>query len=323
MSEDDWDDEEDYKGNSQRERVCTVPASQGGQRLDQALAQLMPDFSRSRLQKWIESGKVQVNGELCTVKDKVWGGEVIRVWPEAEPGTTPDAPEAIPLDIVFEDGALLVVNKPAGMVVHPGNGNPRGTLLNALLHHVPQVSTIPRAGIVHRLDKDTSGLMVVAKTLKAQTDLVRQLQARTVKREYYALVQGEVDRAGIVDAPLARHPLHRTRRAVHPLGKHAVTHYDVVERYPSATLLRCGLETGRTHQIRVHMAHIGHPLVGEKVYSSVRRGRGMRFPRQALHAFRLGLVHPYSGEKMEWEAEIPGDMAGLLEVMRHGGTWGG
>ena len=323
MSEDDWDDEEDYKGNSQRERVCTVPASQGGQRLDQALAQLMPDFSRSRLQKWIESGKVQVNGELCTVKDKVWGGEVIRVWPEAEPGTTPDAPEAIPLDIVFEDGALLVVNKPAGMVVHPGNGNPRGTLLNALLHHVPQVSTIPRAGIVHRLDKDTSGLMVVAKTLKAQTDLVRQLQARTVKREYYALVQGEVDRAGIVDAPLARHPLHRTRRAVHPLGKHAVTHYDVVERYPSATLLRCSLETGRTHQIRVHMAHIGHPLVGEKVYSSVRRGRGMRFPRQALHAFRLGLVHPYSGEKMEWEAEIPGDMAGLLEVMRHGGTWGG
>ncbi len=235
MSEDDWDDEEDYKGNSQRERVCTVPASQGGQRLDQALAQLMPDFSRSRLQKWIESGKVQVNGELCTVKDKVWGGEVIRVWPEAEPGTTPDAPEAIPLDIVFEDGALLVVNKPAGMVVHPGNGNPRGTLLNALLHHVPQVSAIPRAGIVHRLDKDTSGLMVVAKTLKAQTDLVRQLQARTVKREYYALVQGEVDRAGIVDAPLARHPLHRTRRAVHPLGKHAVTHYDVVERYPSAT----------------------------------------------------------------------------------------
>ncbi len=323
MSEDDWDDEEDYKGNSQRERVCTVPASQGGQRLDQALAQLMPDFSRSRLQKWIESGKVQVNGELCTVKDKVWGGEVIRVWPEAEPGTTPDAPEAIPLDIVFEDGALLVVNKPAGMVVHPGNGNPRGTLLNALLHHVPQVSAIPRAGIVHRLDKDTSGLMVVAKTLKAQTDLVRQLQARTVKREYYALVQGEVDRAGIVDAPLARHPLHRTRRAVHPLGKHAVTHYDVVERYPSATLLRCSLETGRTHQIRVHMAHIGHPLVGEKVYSSVRRGRGMRFPRQALHAFRLGLVHPYSGEKMEWEAEIPGDMAGLLEVMRHGGTWGG
>ena len=323
MSEDDWDDEEDYKGNSQRERVCTVPASQGGQRLDQALAQLMPDFSRSRLQKWIESGKVQVNGELCTVKDKVWGGEVIRVWPEAEPGTTPDAPEAIPLDVVFEDGALLVVNKPAGMVVHPGNGNPRGTLLNALLHHVPQVSAIPRAGIVHRLDKDTSGLMVVAKTLKAQTDLVRQLQARTVKREYYALVQGEVDRAGIVDAPLARHPLHRTRRAVHPLGKHAVTHYDVVERYPSATLLRCSLETGRTHQIRVHMAHIAHPLVGEKVYSSVRRGRGMRFPRQALHAFRLGLVHPYSGEKMEWEAEIPGDMAGLLEVMRHGGTWGG
>ena len=323
MSEDDWDDEEDYKGISRGERVCTVPASLGGQRLDQALAQLMPDFSRSRLQKWIESGKVQVNGELCAAKDKMWGGEVIRVWPEPEPGSTPDAPEAIPLDIVFEDAALLVVNKPAGMVVHPGNGNPRGTLLNALLHHAPQLSAIPRAGIVHRLDKDTSGLLVVAKTLKAQTDLVRQLQARSVKREYYALVQGEVDRAGTVDAPLARHPIHRTRRSVHPLGKRAVTHYEVMERYPSATLLRCSLETGRTHQIRVHMAHIGHPLVGEKVYSSVRRGRGMRFPRQALHAHRLGLVHPYSGGRLEWEAPMPGDMAGLLEIMRHGGTWGG
>jgi 23S rRNA pseudouridine1911/1915/1917 synthase len=196
-------------------------------------------------------------------------------------------------------------------------------LLNALLHHLPGAAELPRAGIVHRLDKDTSGLMVVAKTLKAHTDLVRQMQGRTVKREYLALVQGELDRPGTVDAPLARDPIHRTKRAVHPMGKPAVTHYTIEERFPSATLLRCSLETGRTHQIRVHMKHISHPLVGDKTYSNVRRGRGMAFPRQALHAFRLGLNHPYTGARMEWTAPLPHDLEALFEVMRAGGTWGG
>ena len=311
-----------YKGNPDEDRrECIVPEALAGQRLDQALSELYPEFSRSRLQAWIKSGKAQLNGDLKDPSDKVWGGETIILWPEPEPGTTPDRPEAIPLNVVFEDAALLVIDKPAGMVVHPGNGNPSGTLLNALLHHCPQVSDLPRAGIVHRLDKETSGLLVVAKTLKAHTDLVRQLQARTVKRDYFALVQGEIDRAGTVDMPLARDPLNRTRRAVHPMGKPAVTHYSVLERFPAATLLSCSLETGRTHQIRVHMAHLRHPLVGDKVYGSTRRGRGMRFPRHALHAHRLGLVHPYTGKKMEWESPLPPDLNALLDVMRKGGTW--
>jgi 23S rRNA pseudouridine1911/1915/1917 synthase len=311
-----------YKGNPEEDRrECIVPETLAGQRLDQALSELYPEFSRSRLQTWIKNGKAQVDGDLKDPSEKVWGGEKIVLWPEPEPGTTPDKPEAIPLKVVFEDAGILVIDKPAGMVVHPGNGNPTGTLLNALLHHCPQVSDLPRAGIVHRLDKETSGLLVVAKTLKAHADLVRQLQARTVKRDYFALVQGEIDRSGTVDMPLARDPLNRTRRAVHPMGKPAVTHYSVLERFPAATLLKCSLETGRTHQIRVHMAHLRHPLVGDKVYGSTRRGRGMRFPRHALHAHRLGLVHPYTGKKMEWESPLPPDLNALLDVMRKGGTW--
>jgi 23S rRNA pseudouridine1911/1915/1917 synthase len=195
--------------------------------------------------------------------------------------------------------------------------------LNALLHRVPQVAELPRAGIVHRLDKDTSGLLVVAKTLRAHTDLVRQLQARTVKREYLALVYGEIDRAGTVDAPLARDPHNRTKRTVHSMGKEAVTHYEVVERFPGITLLRCKLETGRTHQIRVHMQHIGHPLVGDTVYSASRRGHHkIPFPRQALHAERLGLIHPITQEFMQWECPLPPDFASLLDALRENTVWG-
>ena len=318
------EDDEDYKGNSASEPWHgKVPEALAGVRVDQALATLLPEYSRNRLQNWIRTGNVLVNGQSVGVRDKVWGGESVTVFPEADPSTQPDEPEEIPLEIVFEDPAILVINKPAGLVVHPGSGNHKGTLLNALLHHTPGAAELPRAGIVHRLDKDTSGLMVVAKTLKAHTDLVRQMQGRTVKREYLALVQGEIDRPGTVDAPLARDPIHRTKRAVHPMGKNAVTHYTIEERFPSSTLVRCSLETGRTHQIRVHMKHINHPLIGDKTYSNVRRGRAMTFPRQALHATKLALNHPYTGERMEWSAPLPQDMEALLSVMRAGGTWGG
>ena len=300
-----------------------IPDAQGGQRLDQALAALLPEFSRNRIQNWIRARKIAVDDAWGTTKMKVSGGEAVRVEIEPDPNATPDAPEAIPLNVVFEDPVLLVIDKPVGLVVHPGSGNPRGTLLNALLHRVPQSAELPRAGIVHRLDKDTSGLLVVAKTLQAHTDLVRQLQARSVKREYLALVYGEVDHAGTVDMPLARDPHNRTKRTVHSMGKQAVTHYDVVERFPGVTLLRCRLETGRTHQIRVHMQHIGHPLVGEQVYSASRRSHlKIPFPRQALHAERLGLIHPITEEFMQWECPLPPDFASLLQALRDNTVWG-
>ncbi len=313
----------DYKGNAEDNvRKLVIPDDHGGQRLDQALAALLPEFSRNRIQNWIRARKISVDEAWGTTKMKVLGGEAVRVQVEPDPGATPDTPEAIPLNVVFEDPVLLVIDKPVGLVVHPGSGNPRGTLLNALLHRVPQVAELPRAGIVHRLDKDTSGLLVVAKTLMAHTDLVRQLQARTVKREYLALVYGEVDRAGTVDAPLARDPHNRTKRTVHTMGKPAVTHYDVVERFPGLTLLRCKLETGRTHQIRVHMQHVGHPLVGEQTYTAGRRGHlRIPFPRQALHAERLGLIHPVTHEAMQWESPLPPDFASLLQALRDNTDW--
>ncbi len=304
-------------------RQLVIPDEEGGQRLDQALSRLLPEFSRNRIQNWIRARRISVDDGWGTTKMKVSGGESVRVEIEPDLAATPDAPEAIPLNVVFEDRVLLVIDKPVGLVVHPGSGNPRGTLLNALLHRVPQVAELPRAGIVHRLDKDTSGLLVVAKTLTAYTDLVRQLQARTVKREYLALVYGEVDRAGTVDAPLARDPFNRTKRTVHSMGKPAITHYEVVERFPGVTLLRCRLETGRTHQIRVHMQHVGHPLVGDSVYSASRRSHlKIPFPRQALHAERLGLVHPVTGEYMQWETPLPPDFASLLQALRGNTTWG-
>ena len=313
----------DYKGNSEGDvRELVIPDEQGGQRLDQALSAMLPEFSRNRIQNWIRARRISVDDAFGTTRMKVSGGEAVRVEIEADLNATPDAPEAIPLDVVFEDSMLLVINKPAGLVVHPGSGNRQGTMLNALLHWVPQVAELPRAGIVHRLDKDTSGLLVVAKTLKSHTDLVRQLQARTVKREYLALVYGEVDRGGTVEAPLARDPHNRTKRTVHSAGKEAVTHYDVVERFPGISLLRCKLETGRTHQIRVHMQHIGHPLVGDTVYSASRRSHlKIAFGRQALHAERLGLIHPVTQAFMQWECPLPEDFASLLEALRANTAW--
>ncbi|MBI4938214.1 MAG: 23S rRNA pseudouridine(1911/1915/1917) synthase RluD [Nitrosomonadales bacterium] len=301
----------------------TVPGECAGMRLDQALARLLPEYSRNRLQEWVEQGLVKLDGAPATVKQKVWGGETLEVTPQPHPAEQPHQPEDIALNVVFEDDSLLVLNKPAGLVVHPGSGNWQGTLLNALLHHAPQLSGVPRAGIVHRLDKDTSGLLVIAKTLIAQTALVRQLQARTARREYYALVHGEVARAGKVDAPISRHPTQRTRMAVVEGGKAAVTHYVIAERFPGCTLLRCRLETGRTHQIRVHLAAIHHPLVGDRTYLSgvhkcppALRAIFAAFPRQALHAAQLGLEHPVTGERMEWRAPLPEDMAQLLEEIR-------
>ncbi|MHB1400876.1 MAG: 23S rRNA pseudouridine(1911/1915/1917) synthase RluD [Thiobacillus sp.] len=323
MEKDTENSSTDYKGNPEGDiRKLVIPDEQGGLRLDQALSAMLPEFSRNRIQNWIRARKIAVDDAWGTTRMKVCGGESVRVEIEPDPNATPDAPEAIPLDVVFEDPVLLVINKPVGLVVHPGSGNRNGTLLNALLHRVPQVAELPRAGIVHRLDKDTSGLLVVAKTLMSHTDLVRQLQARTVKREYLALVYGEVDHGGTVNAPLARDPHNRIKRTVHSMGKEAVTHYEVVERFPGITLLRCKLETGRTHQIRVHMQHIGHPLVGESVYGASRRNHHkIPFPRQALHAERLGLIHPVTQEFMQWECPLPPDFASLLHALREDTVW--
>ncbi|MFA6313429.1 MAG: 23S rRNA pseudouridine(1911/1915/1917) synthase RluD [Sterolibacterium sp.] len=304
----------------------TVPAECAGLRLDQALARMLPQHSRSRLQAWLREGRIVVQGiPGADAKSKIWGGERIQVAAAADPRAEPDAAEDIALDIVHEDDDILVINKPAGLVVHPGSGNWQGTLLNALLHHAPQLAAVPRAGIVHRLDKETSGLLVVAKTLEAQTNLVRQLQARSVKRHYLALVHGAVERDGTVDAPIGRHPTQRIKMAVvaadgRGQGKEARTHYAVRERLVNASLLECRLETGRTHQIRVHMAAIKHPLVGDPVYgkrgSAADRSPLAAFPRQALHAWRLALLHPRSGVEMAWEAPPPEDFASLLRALR-------
>ncbi|MFO7189925.1 MAG: 23S rRNA pseudouridine(1911/1915/1917) synthase RluD [Pseudomonadota bacterium] len=297
--------------------AAEIPAELAGLRLDQALARLFPQHSRSRLQHWMREGRVKLDDAPADPKRKVYGGEHVEVLPAPDPAETAFRPEAIALPVVFEDDSLLVIDKPAGMVVHPGSGNWEGTMLNALLHHAPQLAQVPRAGIVHRLDKDTSGLLVVAKTLEAQTDLVRQLQARSVGRIYLALVHGIVETGGTVDAPIGRHPVERTRMAVTGRGKPARTHYEVLEHFENATLLQCRLETGRTHQIRVHMHSIGHPLIGDPLYGR-RQARGAlaRFGRQALHAERLALVHPVTGERCEWRSPLPADMAALLQALR-------
>ncbi len=296
-----------------------VPAECAGQRLDKTLAHLLPTFSRNRLAHWIRTGRAELDGRPALPKVRVWGGERILLCPAADPLQTAASPEAIALKIVAEDGLVLVVDKPAGLVVHPGSGNWSGTMLNALLAHAPELATVPRAGIVHRLDKETSGLLVVARTLEAQTSLVRQLQARTVKREYLALVHGYVERDGRVEAPVGRHPVQRTRMAVVARGKPAVTYYEVLARYTHATLLRCRLETGRTHQIRVHMQAIGHPLVGDPVYGRSRRSPDpalAAFPRQALHATQLEFMHPASGKSVAWQVAPPADMGTLLAHLR-------
>lgn len=283
------------------------------------LAELWPQHSRNRLQTWVREGRVLVDERPENEpKRKLMGGEMLVLNEPEGVRELAEQPEDIPLDIVFEDEELLVIDKPPGLVVHPGSGNWSGTLMNALLHHVPGIAEVPRAGIVHRLDKDTSGLLVVAKTLEAQTDLVRQLQARTVRRQYLAVVSGIVVRSGTVEAPIGRHRVHRVKMAVVPEtlgGKPAVTHFRVLEEYAFSTLLECSLETGRTHQIRVHMASIKHPLVGDPVYGKV-DPRVPPFHRQALHATRLGLVHPLTRRLQQWEAPPPADMLMLLETLR-------
>ena len=288
----------------------TIPTALAGLRLDQALARLLPDESRSRLAKLIDEGHVTVDGERPPPKRKVKSGEAVAVELVPRQEESAFAPEAIALAVVHEDDAVIVVDKPAGLVVHPGSGNWRGTMLNALLHHAPQLGKLARAGIVHRLDKDTSGLLVVAKTEAAQTDLVRQLQAHEVKRTYLALVRGKVARAGRVEAPIGRHPKQRTRMAVVASGKPAVTHYRVRKRLRAHTLLECDLETGRTHQIRVHLASIGHPIEGDPVYA----GRAEPLlARQALHAWKLAFRHPVSGKTLAFESPLPRDIAALVE----------
>jgi 23S rRNA pseudouridine1911/1915/1917 synthase len=289
-----------------------------GLRADQALARLFPQHSRSRLQAWLKAGRILINGLSPDSKSKVWGGEMVEVNPEPSASMLSEQAEDIALSIVFEDDTLVVIDKPVGLVVHPGSGNWSGTLLNALLHHGAGFRDVPRAGIVHRLDKDTSGLLVVAKTLEAQTDLVRQLQARTVKRHYLALVHGEPALAGEVNAPIGRHPVQRTRMAVVPGGREALTRYRVKESLERATLIECELATGRTHQIRVHMAYVGHPLVGDATYGKPRSAdpRLDAFPRQALHAWQLGLIHPKSGEPCVWHSALPADFDDLLVRLR-------
>jgi 23S rRNA pseudouridine1911/1915/1917 synthase len=289
-----------------------IPLELAGQRLDRALASLMPEESRSRLARLIDEGHVRVEGRQAAASLKVRSGEAVEVALAPRPADTSFRPEAIALTVVHEDDDLLVIDKPAGLVVHPGSGNWSGTMLNALLHHAPGSGELPRAGIVHRLDKDTSGLLVVAKTEVAQTALVRQLQARTVKRTYLALVRGKLAQGGTIDAPIGRHPVQRTRMAVVAGGKPAVTHYRVRRRFAAHTLLECSLETGRTHQIRVHLASIGHPLEGDPVYAGKARGA---FRRQALHAWKLAFVHPSSGKTVSFESPMPADFEALLEVL--------
>jgi 23S rRNA pseudouridine1911/1915/1917 synthase len=304
---------------------ANVPDEAAGRRFDQVLADLFPDYSRSRLSQWIKAGAARLDGEEVAPRHIVRGGEsiVVEVKAEREIGA---AGEDIPLDLVYEDADVIVVNKPPGLVVHPGAGNPAGTLQNALLHRFPKLAEIPRGGIVHRLDKDTSGLMVVARSMRAHTSLVEQLSERDVHRQYLAIVYGKMVAGGKVDEPIGRHPRDRLKQAVRDDGREAITHYRVRERFRALTLIECRLETGRTHQIRVHMAHARHPLVGDAVY-----GGGLRLPkgagaelaealrgfrRQALHAERLEFAHPADGRTVAFEAEMPADMAALVEALR-------
>ncbi|MCD6045802.1 MAG: rluD [Gammaproteobacteria bacterium] len=304
---------------------ATVPIEWAGYRLDRAAALLFDQFSRSLLQKWIKSGQLLCDGQALKGKELLKGGECLNLSAIALEETTAKA-EAIALHIIYEDDALLIINKPVGLIVHPGAGNPEHTLVNALLHHCSSLSTLPRAGLVHRLDKDTSGLLVIAKTLSAHTHLIRQMQNRLVKREYLALCQGMITAGGTINAPIGRHPQARTRMAVTDSGREAITHYRVVERFRAHTLLRVQLETGRTHQIRVHLAHIHHPIVGDATY-----GGRPKFPpkadvnlvtalqnfhRQALHATHLALTHPVNGETLSWSVPCPEDMLDLIGLLQ-------
>lgn len=309
-----------------RSHSLVLPAAAAGLRLDQALARALPQYSRARLQGWIEAGAVLVDGRQLRPKDKVLGGEQVEVTARLEADARV-APEAQPLTVIHQDRALFVIDKPAGMVVHPGAGNPGHTLQNALLALDPKLALVPRAGLVHRLDKDTSGLLVVARTPEAHARLVAALAEREIERTYLAICSGAMTGGGTVDAPIGRHRSQRTRMAVRSDGREAVTHYRIVKRYRAHTLVRVQLETGRTHQIRVHLAHIGYPIVGDPVYAGRRRlpagaspalvAALSAFPRQALHAVRLALAHPTTGRALEWEAPIPDDMTRLISALDH------
>jgi 23S rRNA pseudouridine1911/1915/1917 synthase len=303
-----------------------VPNELGHKRFDQIAAQLFADYSRSRIQQWIKDGQLTVNGQARKPKEKLIGGETLELNAVLEANESWEA-EPIELNVVFEDEHIIVIDKPAGLVVHPGAGTPSGTVLNGLLYRYPELATVPRAGIVHRLDKDTTGLMVVARTIPAQTALAAQLLDRSMGREYWALCMGVMTGGGTVNEPIDRHPKHRTKMAVAPegMGREAITHYRVEERYRNHTLVRCKLETGRTHQIRVHLSHIGYPLVGDPLYAGRSRlPKGVapevmsvlkQFKRQALHAGYLELIHPVTSEMVSWESDIPDDFVELIEAM--------
>jgi 23S rRNA pseudouridine1911/1915/1917 synthase len=306
-------------------RDVTIPEDLAGERLDRALARMFPEYSRTRLKDWLVAGFVTVDGGAMRPKDVVAGGERVRLQPQESLSVTSE-PEAIELEVVYEDDAVMVVNKPAGLVVHPGAGNLRGTLMNGLLHRVPALADLPRAGIVHRIDKDTSGLLLVGKRLTSHTDLVRQMSARTISRHYAAVCAGVLTGGGTIDAPIARHPVDRLRMSVQDEGRPAVTHYRVLQRFAAHTYISVRLESGRTHQIRVHFAWKHHPLVGDPVYggrlaipagASVKLQEALRsFRRQALHAARLQFTHPESGETVCLEAPLPADFVELLRVLQ-------
>lgn len=302
-----------------------IQAAQEGKRLDQVLTELLEVHSRGRVQSWIDAGQVTLNGKVVAPKQRLWEGDAIHVSVVLAVETEAEG-EDIALTIVHADEAVIVINKPAGLVVHPGAGVRKGTLMNALLYHYPELAHVPRAGIVHRLDKDTTGLMVVARTVEAHTALVAALQARDVKRTYAAVTQGVMRASGRLDTAMGRHPRNRVKMAVLDEGKQAITHYQILERFFAHTYIRCDLETGRTHQIRVHMAHLGYPLLGDRLYgASLTKLKGLQpdtitaiqsFPRQALHATELAFAHPTTQAWMTFHAPLPPDMADLLVLLR-------
>jgi len=311
------------------EKLETVPHNLAGQRFDQIIAKMFPEFSRAKLQTWIKAGKVLVNGQQLKPKEKLRGGETVSLKPEAEAVVHTEA-QAINLPIIYEDDSLLIINKPAGLVVHPGAGNSDQPLMNGLLHYCPSIEGVPRAGIVHRLDKDTTGLMVVAKTLQAHAHLVSEMEQRLIKREYLAICRNVPTAGGKINQPIGRHATQRTKMAVWESGlgksRPAVTHYRVLEKFARHTLLRCKLETGRTHQIRVHLAWRGYPLVGDQTYGGrLQTPRGAseslvdvlrNFKRQALHATQLGFIHPEHKKYYQWQIPVPTDLQKLLDTLK-------